>query len=204
MNLDAIVLAAGRSRRAGVFKPAHAYRGKPLLAHAVDGLRGHCQRVIVVTGFRPGLVADLLPGRADTVEVVNPDFAGGMFTSVRAGAAVLSPALDGIIVLPADCPLVGASTLDALRDAFAAHDRARAVVPTYSGRGGHPVLLPARAREAILAAPPRATLRDVIADLAPLRVPVDDPAVLMDLDTPADLAALDGPAAPSDDADPHA
>ena len=38
MTFGGIILAAGRSRRAGAFKPAFLHRGKPLLAHAVDGM----------------------------------------------------------------------------------------------------------------------------------------------------------------------
>ncbi len=188
--IEGIILAAGRSRRAGVFKPAHVHRGRPLLQHAVDGLVPWCERVLVVAGHRLGEVAALVAGVPRVEMLVNPDPDSAMFASVRVGAAGVSAAADGFFVLPGDCPLVDPSVYDELLDTFAAHDAARPVVPEYAERGGHPVLLPAAARIAILDAAADATLRDVLRDLHAVRLPVTDPAVLMDLDTPDDLAAL--------------
>ncbi len=186
----AVILTAGRSRRAGVFKPAHVHRGRPLLLHAIAGLQRWRAPVLVVTGFRHALIAGMLAGRPGVVTVRNPNPEHGMFSSVRTGVAALPDALTGFFVLPADCPFVAPRTHAALLAAFARHGSARPVIPVHAGRGGHPVLLPASARQTILAAPPGATLRAVLGDLAPERLPVDDPAVLTDLDTPADLRRL--------------
>ncbi len=186
----AVILAAGRSRRAGVFKPAHLHRGRPLLLHAIAGLQRWRAHVVVVTGFRHALIAGMLQGRPGVATVVNPRYDRGMFSSVRTGAAALPDGLMGFFVLPADCPFVAPATQAALLAAFARHGAAHPVIPVHAGRGGHPVLLPASARAAILAAPPEATLRDVIRTLDPRRLPVDDPAVLTDLDTPEDLRRL--------------
>jgi len=188
--IEGIILAAGRSRRAGVFKPAHVHRGRPLLQHAVEGLMPWCVRVLVMAGHRVGEVAALVAGVPRLTLLVNPDPDGAMFESIRLAADCLAPGTDGFFVLPADCPLVSPSVYDTLLDTFAAHDLARPVVPEFEGRGGHPVLLPAAARIAILDSPAGTTLRDVLRDRHAIRLPVTDPAVLMDLDTPDDLAAL--------------
>lgn len=189
----AVVLAAGRSRRAGVCKPAHRHRGRPLLRHAVDGLAACCREIVVVVGHHRREVRSLVCGLPHVTVVDNREPERGMFSSVRTGMAVLDARLHGIFVLPADCPLVNPATHAELVAAFLAHDAECAVVPRCAGRGGHPVLLPGSAREMILAAPGDATLRDVIRDLGPVFCPVDDAAVLMDLDTPADLRALGAP-----------
>lgn len=188
--IEGIILAAGRSRRAGVFKPAHLHRGRPLLLHAVDGLLPWCERVLVVAGHRRAEIAALAAGIPRVDVINNPDPDSSMFGSLRIAAAALAPQGDGFFALPADCPLVSPAVYHALREAFTAHDLARPVVPEHGRRGGHPVLLPAAARIAIRDALPRVTLRDLLRDLQAVRVPVDDPAVLMDLDTPDDLAAL--------------
>jgi molybdenum cofactor cytidylyltransferase len=188
--IEGIVLAAGRSRRAGVFKPAHTYRGRPLLLHAVDGLAPWCDRVTVVAGYRRADIAGLLARRPWVRLVINPRHDDGMFSSVRTGLAAVSSRAQGVFVLPADCPTVDASVARRLLDAFNAHDRARPVVPEHGGRGGHPVLLPRSARATILAAGADATLRQIIRDLDPIRLPVDAASVLQDIDTPADIAAL--------------
>lgn len=101
--------------------------------------------------------------------MVNADHDRGVFSSVQVGAAALSPDIRGFFVLPADCPLVDRTVPEALIEAFGRHDGARPVVPTHGGRGGHPVLLPARARQTLMDAPITATLRAVIRTLDPLR-----------------------------------
>ncbi len=189
-ELEAVVLAAGLSRRAGVFKPAVEVAGRALLRHAVDGLRGWCRRVVVVTGHEHELAVRLVAGLDGVVTAHNPRFAEDMFLSVKAGADAVGADAAGFFVLPCDCPFVPAEVHRALIAAFAAHDRGRAVVPEHGGRGGHPVLLPAAARQAILSAGAGVTLRDIVAGLRPLRVAVASDAVLTDADTPDDLARL--------------
>ena len=188
--IEGVILAAGRSRRAGLFKPAHLHRGQPLLRHAVDGLAPWCERVIVVAGHRRDEIAAMTAELPKTEVLLNPDPDAPMFSSIRIAAAALDPTGTGFFVLPADCPLVTAATCESLLDAFTIHDAKRPTIPEHAGRGGHPVLLPTTARTAILNAPPDTTLRDIIRALDPMRVPVTDPSVLMDLDTPADFAAL--------------
>jgi molybdenum cofactor cytidylyltransferase len=188
--IEGLVLAAGRSQRAGVFKPAHLHEGRPLLLHAVASLARWCERVVVVAGHRHREVAAMLADDPDAHLVVNADHDRGMFSSVQVGAAALSADLRGFFVLPADCPLVDRTVPGALLEAFAQHDDARPVVPTCGGRGGHPVLLPGRARQILTDAPITGTLRDVIRTLDPLRLAVEHPSVLMDIDTRADLSAL--------------
>ncbi len=189
-RLAGVVLAAGYSRRAGVFKPAFVHEGKALLLHALDGLEPWCLSLVVVAGQRRDDIAALADMRPGTATVVNPRPEDGMFSSVRVGAAALGEGLDGFFLLPADCPLVRPATYAALVAAFAAHEGTQAVVPGFDGRGGHPVLLPASARDVVLAAPSAMTLREVLRDLHAVRVPVSDAAVLMDLDTADDLRAL--------------
>jgi len=188
--LEGIILAAGQSTRAGVFKPAHLHDGQPLLLHAVDSLAPWCERVIVVSGHRHREVRAMLKPRRWVHLTLNRDHEQGMFSSVRAGVSVLSRSVRGFFVLPVDCPWVNASVASALVDAFNHHDRRRIIVPEHDGRGGHPVLLPAAFRDPIARAPQDTTLRDVMRDHDPIRLPVDDPSVLRDLDTPDDLQTL--------------
>lgn len=187
---EGIVLAAGRSQRADIFKPAYLHRGRPLLLHAADCLAPWCRRIVVVAGFRSELVAALIAGEPRLELACNAAFNDGMFSSVQAGARAIDPAGTGFFVLPADCPLIGTSLPGAMIRAFLDHGAGRAVVPEHAGRGGHPVLLPAAARSLILAARTPATLRDVVGCLDAVRLSVATAAVLMDLDTRDDLAAL--------------
>lgn len=187
---EGVVLAAGRSRRAGAFKPALAVRGRTLVVHAAGSLLAHCRRVVVVTGHEAAQVNALVAGLAQVDTAPNPDPDGDMFSSARVGLAAVAADAAGVFVLPVDCPFVEPAVLDAMVAAFAAAGGGRAVVPTHGGRGGHPVLLPPAVRALAAAATAGATLRDLVAACDPIRLPVDSAAVLTDLDTPADLDRL--------------
>ena len=185
-----IVLAAGGSRRAGAFKAAVEIGGAPLLRHAARGLSARCDRVVVVTGHRRALVEDLVADLPGVETVFNPEFAGDMFFSVRTGVAAVDPRSAGFFILPVDCPFVDPDVLDSLIDAFTEAGGTHPCVPIHGRRGGHPILLPPAARGVVLATAPPATLRHVLGEFGPIRVPVDDPAVLTDADTPGDLRRL--------------
>ncbi len=187
---EGMILAAGQSRRAGVLKAAVEIRGVPLVRHAVASLQVRCRRVVVVVGHEHGRIEELLAGLEGVVTVFNPRFAEDMFHSVRCGAAAVTADAAGFFMLPVDCPFVAPDVLDTLITAFDAAEGRHPVVPVHDGRGGHPLLLPASAREVIIAAAPPTTLRDVQARLGARRVTVTSSAVLADADTPEDLDRL--------------
>jgi len=199
-RLAAIVLAAGRSSRMGEFKPLLDIDGRTLLEWAVAGFRGAgIDDVLVVTGHRGGEV-DAAAERAGARAVANAQFDHGMFSSVRAGVAALDAGVSRFFLLPADVPLVRPETIGRL--ARTARDAADApggppevAYPVTSGATGHPPLVSAVLREEILAAGPdgpdgglRRVLMEHIA--RSVVVEVGDPGVLLDADTPDDLAGL--------------
>ena len=199
-RLAAIVLAAGRSSRMGEFKPLLDVEGRTLLEWAVAGFRGAgVDEVLVVTGHRAGEVGAVAE-RAGARAVANPEFDHGMFSSARAGVAALDAAVSRFFLLPADVPLVRPETIGRLaraaRDAAAAPRGAPDVVyPAAMGATGHPPLVSATLREEIIAAGPdgpagglRPLLMEHIARSAV--VDVGDPGILLDADTPDDLAGI--------------
>jgi molybdenum cofactor cytidylyltransferase len=119
-------------------------------------------------------------------QAVNPDPARGMFSSIQAG---LAEAPDGhpILVLPGDMPFVRSATIAAV--AAHARESGNVVSPRFSGRRGHPVALPGSLREGLLRAAPASTLADILDGSSNQReyIDVDDPGVLRDVDTRADL-----------------
>jgi molybdenum cofactor cytidylyltransferase len=68
--------------------------------------------------------------------------------------------------------------------------RVPALVPRFRGKKGHPLLLSRELRERISSAPPTATLREILAEVPNLLVPVEDSGVLQDVDTPEDYQGL--------------
>jgi molybdenum cofactor cytidylyltransferase len=111
---------------------------------------------------------------------------------------VLNLGRDAVMITLVDRPPVGAAVLASLRVAFeAAASDVWAVVPEYGGRHGHPFLAGREMIEAFLRAPALATAREVEHQNEQhlQYVPVDDPHVAMNVNTPEDYAALLNPQA---------
>jgi molybdenum cofactor cytidylyltransferase len=175
-EVDVVILAAGFSSRAGTFKPALDIAGKPLLARCVETFHDLCASVIVVAGHEADRVAALVSPYPKVQLVQNAAYATGMFSSVRAGAAaVRSPRF---FLIPGDHPLVSPRTCALLLDT-----KGNVVVPSFSGKAGHPVLLDAEILTEILAEAPESNLRAVLSRHERTFVTVDDPGVLFDVDT---------------------
>lgn len=190
-----IVLAAGRSTRMGdANKLLQGVRGKPMVRHAVEAqLASRARPVIVVTGHQHEAVAASLAG-LDVELVHNPAFASGLASSVKAGLSALPETAPGVVVSLGDMPNVTAGVIDRLAQVFAESGDALAVVPTLLGQRGNPVLL-ARALfaevEQLDGDQGARRLLDAAGD-AIVEVPLDDPAIALDVDTPEALAGLDG------------
>jgi len=122
----------------------------------------------------------------------NPAFAEGMATSLRAGIAALPADVDAALVCLGDMPRVSGSDLDAIAAAFQPEGDFTIVVPTYQKKRGNPVLFARRhfAEIAALAGDVGArALIDQHADAVRF-VPIDDPGITVDVDTPEMLEAL--------------
>uniref|UniRef100_UPI0025B8341E molybdopterin-binding/glycosyltransferase family 2 protein n=1 Tax=Bosea sp. (in: a-proteobacteria) TaxID=1871050 RepID=UPI0025B8341E len=189
-----LVLAAGRSTRMGARnKLLEPVRGQPMLRHAVEAqLASVASPVIVVTGHQREEVAAALAG-LDVTLVHNPDFASGLASSVRVGLAALPEAAAGVVVSLGDMPNVTPQVIDRLAQVFAEQTEAKAVVPTLLGQRGNPVLL-ARALFAEVAQLTGDQGARRLLDAAGeqiVEVPLDDPAIALDIDTPEALAAVD-------------
>jgi molybdenum cofactor cytidylyltransferase len=183
-GVEGIVLAAGRSSRAGVFKMEVPLAGKPLLHWSLETLAAVCERVIVVAGFAPERIRRLVEGRPGVEVTVNEKFAAGMLTSIQAGIRLIRA--PRFFLLPGDMPLVHERVYRRLLA-----DPAAIVVPLCRGRRGHPVLLSGRLVPRLLEETPDSSLGRFIGRHGFATVEVDDPGILADLDDPEDINKVD-------------
>jgi xanthine dehydrogenase accessory factor len=172
-------------------KPLVPLQGKSLLARVLETVHSvHPSKTVVVLGSAAEEVRNGIDLRGATV-VVNPDYSEGMASSLRLGASVATSRGPLLIVL-GDQPLVGAATLRALVRRHAAGG-AKILVPTFQGVRGNPVLLDRSLVPELDSVRGdigcRAIFPGHVADL--VEVPVSDPGILIDVDTPADLARLE-------------
>jgi molybdenum cofactor cytidylyltransferase len=122
--------------------------------------------------------------------VVNPRADEGQLSSLVAGLdAVDVPGVDAVLVTLVDVPLIRSSTVRALVER-AATSSADALRATYRGTHGHPVIFKRVLFAALRAADPSVGAKAVIRQVPVEDVDVDDPFVVLDVDTPADYAAL--------------
>jgi molybdenum cofactor cytidylyltransferase len=183
--IGAIVLAAGASSRMGRPKAAMTLdpQGPTFLDAILASLEASGVAAVRVV-VRPGRK------RRDVRDVVNPSPAAGMLSSVQCGLRALPDGLDAVFVWPVDHPLVLRATVDAMIAAWRTGG-APIVVPTHGGRRGHPVLFAARVLPELFQADgPRGAAAVVHAHADRLELPVADPGVLHDVDTPEDYARL--------------
>ena len=178
-SIEGVILAAGASSRAGAFKPGLLIGGKTMIARCIEGMEDICQRIIVVGGYEVDQLRSFVGAfwKAECIE--NPSYQKGMFTSVKAGLALVGG--DRCFVLPGDVPLV---PLRVYRELLAID--AEIVVPTFRGTNGHPVCLSKTVIPRILAEPDQSSLRDLIRRMGYRGLPVDAEEILLDIDTPED------------------
>ena len=82
------------------------FRGKPLVRHAAEAaLASGASQVISVTGHQEMQVRAALAG-LPLVPVHNPDYAGGLATSLKAGVSAVPESAKAAIVMLGDMPLV--------------------------------------------------------------------------------------------------
>jgi molybdenum cofactor cytidylyltransferase len=192
-HIGAVLLAAGRSRRmGGPNKMLSDIGGVPMVAHVARRLLASRARpIIAVLGNQAEAVDDAL-GKLPIERVHNPEFAGGLSTSLKRGIAALPPDLDGALICLGDMPLVSGRHLDRLIAAFNPLEGRAIIVPTRRSKRGNPVLWAKRFFPEMAAIAGDVGARHLIGEHAELvaEVEMDDDAILVDIDTPEALDAL--------------
>jgi molybdenum cofactor cytidylyltransferase len=188
LKVAAILLAAGSATRFGSNKLLHllphavpiAVQAARHLSVAVEG------KVLVVVRSGSEELSGLF--RAEGCEVVVCEKADeGMGASLACAVRAARDA-DAYLIALADMPFIRASSIAAVRDALAAG--APLAAPYFRGRRGHPVGISARFRAALEDLQGDEGARKILSAGASniVKVPVGDPGVLRDIDTPGDLA----------------
>jgi molybdenum cofactor cytidylyltransferase len=187
LNVAAILLAAGSASRFGSNKLLHSLpHGVPIAVQAARHFKSVVARIVVPV--RPG--ADELAGllRAEGCEIVVCENASeGMGASLACAVRAAGP-VDAYLVGLADMPFIRSSSIAAVRDELLKGSLLAA--PYFRARRGHPVGISARFRDELASLKGDAGAKKLLADHAAqiVKVPVGDPAVLRDIDTPGDLA----------------
>jgi molybdenum cofactor cytidylyltransferase len=183
-------LAAGESSRLGQPKALLPWRGGTFLSGAIRVLNMFTDMVIVVAGRNVEQVRPVVDANAGFL-VVNHHPERGQFSSLQIGVQeVLNRGRDAAIITLVDRPPARTETVQHLKREFLAHvDRNLwAAMPEFEGKHGHPYVAGRELIGAYLDAKPDANARDIQHAHANriLYVPVTDPLVNVNIDTPED------------------
>ena len=186
-----VVLAAGQGSRFG--GPVHKLE-QPLGASTVLGatlgqvIASGCPFVVVTTArLAPTALGQV--ARRDLLVVSDDDARRGVGHTIAAGVSE-RPTAGGWLVMPGDMPMIGVASIRAVADALDEHPVA---FSQYRGRRGHPVGFGSELYSELIALDGDEGARRIVARYPAHAVPVDDPGVLVDIDTPEDLLrARDG------------
>jgi molybdenum cofactor cytidylyltransferase len=191
-NVAAVVLAAGRSTRmGGPNKLLAELDGKKLVRIVAEqALASKVSEVIVVTGHQAELVEQALAGLKVRF-ARNPDFVGGLASSVKSGIAAVPANADGAIVCLGDMPLIDAKLIDRLIEAFEPDRGHLIAIPVSDGKRGNPVLWSRRFFRELMTLDGDVGARHLIAKHteAVAEVPVEGDGAFLDIDTPQALEA---------------
>ena len=183
-----LLLCGGKSSRFGSDKLCVTIDSSPLVAHSARHLlEGIGNALAVVPPGAAALRQALESAGCEILE--SPNTARGLGASLAAGIEA-TPDADGWIVALGDMPFIEPETIAAvLRKLEEGALLAAPVLP--AGQRGHPVGFGRALRDELVALDRDEGARSVIAahraDLVLVRV--DDPGIVKDIDTPADLHA---------------
>jgi len=188
VRIVAILLAAGQGSRFGGEKLlAKLADGTPVGIQSVRNLKQALTDVIAVTRPEDADFRVLLHAEGIRVEIC-PRAHEGMGASLAHGVLATYDA-DAWIIALGDMPRIRPATIRLIAAALAGG--AAIVAPVYRGTRGHPVGFSGAQREALAALSGDAGARDILrAERNITLLDCDDPGVLADIDTPADLARI--------------
>ena len=188
MEIGALIVAAGMSKRMGEFKPMLSIGSISVAQRVVATLsQAGVSKIVMVTGYNATTLERHLSGNS-IIFLRNEDYeTTQMFDSVKIGLSYLLDKCDRVLFTPVDVPLFTARTVRTILDS-----NAPLAVPMCEGRQGHPILIASELIPEILRDSGEMGLKGAMdrCSVPLLRIDVEDPGTIHDADTPEDFSAL--------------
>lgn len=195
-RLFAVIPAAGHSRRMGTHKLLLSLGGATVIQRVIHGLATPwITRTVIVARGGDEALAEHLAG--EDVELVQPEVdPPDMKASVQAGLSWIETHYapteeDSWLLIPADHPVLKRTLIERLCEVWSQSD-ARILIPAFQGKKGHPAFFRWSVAQEVfqLGAAQGINALWKEGSAAPVLWECDDPEILIDLDTPADLEAV--------------
>lgn len=186
INISAIILAAGESKRMGQAKMLLPWGDTTVLGHVIQVYKdAGLEKIIVVTGAEREAIDQLTSEYAVTC-IHNPNYSNGeMLSSIQTGLRSLDADVNAALICLGDQPQVREHVVRDILTRFVS-EQAPLIVPSYQMRRGHPWLVGRKFWPFILGLKSPATTREFLIEHASeiTYQIVDTPSVIEDLDTP--------------------
>lgn len=190
-RIGAVILAAGMSSRMGGAKQLLRLGEQTLLEQVLENVRAAgIGEAVLVLGHAAETIMNSI-AIANVKLVVNNAYREGMGSSLRAGVSALPAEIDGALIVLADQPFVRPATLALLMDQYR-KSSAQIVIPMYRGFRGNPVLLDRSVFPEVMELSGDIGCRAVFGNHLEgiVKVPVEDPGILIDVDSREDFDRL--------------
>ncbi len=164
---------------------------KTLLERVLANVRAaNVAEIVLVLGFAAEQIQQQVS--TDGLRVVlNEGYRQGMGSSLRKGLSSVNPRAQGALVVLADEPFVRPATLNAMIEYHASH-KPQIIIPMFRGFRGNPILLDRSVFQELMNLQGDIGCRAIFGGHTENihKLPVNDPGILLDLDTAAELKRM--------------
>lgn len=190
-SISAIILAAGTSTRMGEPKQLLKLKERPLLEHAIRTAASvNFSEIITVIGYEASLMqTSIIIDDPRFRWVMNEDYLSGQASSLKVGFSHVEKDAAGVMVFLADLPFISQNTVHSIYqtgiELLNKITESFIVQPKYKGVTGHPAFFGNPNREMFMKLQGDRGAKPLIHTIAHRQIlPVDDPGILFDIDTP--------------------
>ncbi|MEN0613737.1 NTP transferase domain-containing protein [Klebsiella indica] len=181
--IDCIITAAGLSSRMGKWKMMLPWQDGTILDASIKNALQFCSQVILVTGYRGDELYHRYAGASHILITHNPDYADGLYSSVKVAANAVKS--EYCFITHGDMPCL---TFEIFNKIWSLRNDS-ALIPYYQGTPGHPILLTRRCLLQALSGPQKNMHQALLAG-AHNKVEIDHIEIISDVDTPEDFIRL--------------
>ncbi len=183
--INAIILAAGQSKRMGKPKPLLRFGDKTFLEQIISVLKlSDVDRITVVLGAEAETIKNSVD-LSETRVVVNKDYLKGQLSSLITAIEDTPEETEAVLLCLADAPFVSKEVVNKIVSKFRETNNP-IIVPVFNGKRGHPTLFSKSLFNELLNAPQDQGARYVLYsnEEKVLEVEISESGFLISIDTP--------------------
>ncbi len=188
--ISCVLLSAGENQRFGSPKALARTSRRTVLEDLQNTLLGSiADEIIVVLGAYFDAVKPHVFNHKKVRIVYNKDYKLGQTSSFQTGLSAVGNETRAVLLVPVDCPLILASTVDVLIRHFK-QNSPDILIPAYQGKRGHPPVFNASLKAEILDLSPSTGLNSLFAVHTPEIFEINDPGIIQTFNTPEELEQI--------------